>query len=362
MELMTLRVTGLAATLSALLLGGCGADDEQLFRLEQPVVCGMTLTQTWRGDAKTGAFFQQTDATVDGLSQLGLGAVVFNPIGWMDTRKSTRVRPYPGYPDQAHQLRMRADAARARQRGMSVMLKPHVLVATGRWVANLEPAAANGGWAAWFTSYRTFILDQARLAQQLGASHFSVGTELRRAALSQPQRWRRLVRDVRQIYSGQLLYSAHFDSVDQISWWDELDAVGINMFGKLSDADDPSRHELERGARQWLHEYEAVARRFRRPLVLSEVGYANRLGATVDPWEWPDKIKRVTRSAAGDQLQARAYAAILDTFGRSSVVQGIYWWKWFDDPAYFETKVGVGFSPKGLPAQQVLQRACARGE
>jgi hypothetical protein len=62
--------------------------------------------------------------------------------------------------------------------------------------------------SAFFQSYSNFILDNARYAQAGGADILCIGLELPRLS-SDEGAWRKLIRDIRRVYSGKLTYAAH---------------------------------------------------------------------------------------------------------------------------------------------------------
>lgn len=352
----------LAAATALIWCAACGGEEEQPLPLPPNpahTACGMTVGHYWRGSPTKGSFPSSWKGSLDELHQLGMRRLVFTPLGQMETRQSVQVKDWPYYPREALAARIRLEAQYARQLGMKLMIKPHVLVATGKWVANLDPDPASGGWAAWFTSYEAFITNHARLAQQIGADYFCAGVELRRSIYDQPQRWREMLARIRKEFSGKWTYTAHFEEVEQVTIWNSLDAVGVAMFAPLSQSSNPTQAELQDGAAQWLARFEKVAQKFRQPLLITEVGFANREGTAREPWEWPSNLVNPRRTAAGDAQQAQGYRAIISTFGHSDQVEAMFWWKWFDDLTYLETSVGVGFNPRGLPAARVLESECA---
>jgi hypothetical protein len=135
-----------------------------------------------------------------------------------------------------------------------------------------------------------------------------------------------------------------------------LDAIGINFYAPLSSKPSPSEAELRAGATEWLARYEKLAATAKLPILLTEVGYRNRVGTAATPHAWPEHVPD-GRTVAGDAEQAAAYAAILDTFGRSPSVTALYWWKAFSDPATGE-EGSAGFSPVGKPAARLLAARC----
>lgn len=351
--------------LTAWLWAGCGPEDDGPLGMPPPnpagTSCAMSFDHIWSGGATTGGYSAQSEQSLEELHLLGIRAVTFMPTGWMETLRSVKIEDHPDRFLDTHVAQMRKDARKAKQLGMKLMIKPHILVGSGKWVANANPDQDRGGWAAWFASYETFIGFWARFAEQVGADYFCAGTELRRSALEQPQRWRAMLTRIRKSFSGRWTYTAHFDSPEKVTFWNHLDLVGVAMFGPLADHSYPTPAELKDSAEVWLDRYERLARKYQLPLMLTEVGFSNRARTAMEPWKWPSRLPAPEHSALGDLQQRQAYEAIISTFGHSPEVEALFWWKWFDDAAYQETREGVGFSPRGKPALEALRAECATG-
>lgn len=321
-------------------------------RVRAGQLCGVAYAHTWQEGGRVGYGSARSAKTLRVLHDLGVDAVSYTPFGWMRSRRATEV---VWSRDRGERFDgIRTDAERAHALGMSVLHKPHLWVGHGDWRGALDPDPASGGWDAWFDSYQRFAVAQGRLAAEIGAEWYCVGTELTSSVKARPDRWRALIAAVRKVYPGKLTYCANWNAVGDVPFWDALDGIGVQMYAPLAKAPTTDEALLRRGAEKWLHRYEAVSERVGKPLLLTEVGFVNRPDAVVKPYEWsPGGVP----TAAGDAAQAAAYAAIDRTFGRSPRVLGIFWWKWFTDPATRE-EAGVGFPPTGKPAEGVLRAGC----
>lgn len=318
-------------------------------------VCGVCYAHNWQDDGADGYGSETSVRSLREARAHGVSAVSLTSFGWMRSASSVEVISSDRMRASETMARMHAEAANARAQGATIMVKPHLWLGGGDWRGEIAPDPAHGGWDAWFASYRQFLLEHARFAEAVDAEWFVVGVELVTASRAHPERWRALIADVREVYSGSLTYAANWDEAEQVMFWDALDAVGVQMFAPLR-AEGDALTTLEAGAARWLARYEALAERVERPLILTEVGVMNREGGTVRPWEWPDRV-RATRTAAGDAEQAAYFAAIGATFGQSQRVAAMYWWKWFTNPETRE-EGPIGFDPRGKPAADVLAALC----
>jgi hypothetical protein len=321
--------------------------------------CGICYAHNWQQQGAHGYGSDTSARSLERLRGLGVAAVSLTDFGWMPSLEAVEVRWDPERGAGERLSTMAIEAKRARDAGMQVMLKPHLWVRNGAWQAKLAPDAAAGGWPRWFDSYEQFAVAHARWAESQQIDWFVIGTELGSATEADPARWRALIARVREVYRGRVTYAANWDEAERVPFWDALDAIAVNFYAPLAPAPGAGLDEMSAEARRWLVRYEALANRFGRPLLLTEVGFMNRPGTAVTPHLWPEHANDPA-SAAGEAEQATAYRAILETFGRSPQVAGIYWWKWFTDPATDE-EGPVGFSPAGRQAERVLEAWC-RGE
>ena len=317
--------------------------------------CNVCYAHNWQGAGARGYGSDTSARSLDELASVGMGAISLTAFGWMSSLDDPTIR-IARAPGSETFDRVRIDAARAHERGMEVMVKPHLWIGRGEWRGDIAPDPARGGWDAWFDSYEAFILEHARFAQSIDAEWLCVGVELVSSTRLHPARWRALIAAVREVYDGRLVYAANWDEVDHITFHDALDAVGVQHFAPLARAPGADLATLREASQRWLDRWSAIARDVDRPLILTEVGFMNREGGAVDPWVWPERLPDVG-SPQGDIEQRTAYLATLQTFGRSDDVAQIYWWKWFSDPDTNEEGV-VGFSPRGKPAGTLLVDAC----
>lgn len=231
-----------------------------------------------------------------------------------------------------------------------VMLKPHLDLVNpeGKWRGEINFATPEQ-WRSWFEYYNEFILHYAKLAAQENVELLCIGTELTRATLSQPQAWRDLIKQIREVYKGQLTYAANWHlEYNQIEFWNALDYAGIDAYFPLVCTDNPQVEELKSAWSDWLRELEAWQKRIKKPVIFVEVGYKSCGGATDEPWQ---------HIAVGNldlQLQVNCYQALLETFWDKPWFYGVYWWYWGVHPK-MGGEFNRGFTPQNKPAQETIR-------
>lgn len=288
-------------------------------------------------------------AALDELVNLGCNWVSVTPFGRQWSLTQTEVRLDFEAPFAQNRRAVIAVIRQARQRGLRVLLIPHLWIEAGGWRGEIDPGTPEG-WERWFRSYTRFVTTWARVAQEAGAEMFSVGVELKSSSGTRGE-WFDVIDAVRREYRGLLTYSANWDEERSVIFWDRLDVVGIQAFYPLTDHPNATLDELRAGARDRAERLERWARAERRSVFFTEFGYTARVDPALRPWEWPDDMSNVTVDEAA---QARAYRALIEAFARRPWFGGAFVWRYYSNPMDSSQESAWGFSPRGREAERVL--------
>jgi hypothetical protein len=252
----------------------------------------------------------------------------------------------------------RRDVARAidmaHARGLHVMLVPHLWVESGDWRALMDPKT-DEGWARWTDAYARFSRTWAQVAESAGVEMFSAGVEMRSwVTTPRAPRFERMLHDLRRVYHGILTYSANWDDVDDTVVLGDVDVIGINAFYPLADAPGASEASMIDRARLVRDRVHALAERWGKPVVFTEIGYTTRPDPALRPWEWPDAMSHVVVDEAA---QAQAYRALLAPMLDEPDLAGFFVWRLYADPDDTSQEAPWGFSPRGKLAERVVRDA-----
>lgn len=291
-------------------------------------------------------------ASLTRLASLGSNAISITPFGY--TASPEKPMPFMrslGVGSENDESLIVA-ASLARERGMRLMLKPHVLLA-GRghwgWPGDVK-MVDSGDWPQFFEYYRRWITHYAMLAQMYRFESFCIGVELIHTTIGHEKEWRDLIAHMRKLYGGSIVYAANWgDEFEKIAFWDALDAIGLNSYYPLSPNPQASDAELLAGARRVAQIIADVVARYHKPVVITEIGFASRPAPWVDP-------HRDGRGEPADEIaQKRAYEAMFTAFYDQAWLRGIFLWKW---PTFLEDggPGHSGFTPNGKAAQEVVAR------
>ncbi len=211
------------------------------------------------------------------------------------------------------------------------------------------------GWGSTYDDLGEFLDGQGE-AQFRWAEEVTYGGDLGRynqRRLLLDRSWRELIAELREVYSGDLTYAANFDQYFAVSFWGELDVMGVNAYfplrRSLSVRDSDALYEVFVGA--WRNVFDELER-FRTglgaaemPVVFTELGYTRRRGMSIAPWAgagfnlanldegsdgWEKPAEMVVwhnepEDGAERVLAVRALShAVRD---RPGLLTGLLWWK-----------------------------------
>lgn len=218
----------------------------------------------------------------------------------------------------------------AKQKGIKVMLKPHIWLRSddGKWRSDLA-MKNEADWVDWFANYERMIMHYAKLAEQLNIESLCIGTELHQTTKLKPDRWRAIIRNVRTVYSGKLTYAANwYKEYEELSFWDELDYIGIQGYFPLSNKENPSKADLISAWTKHKKSIYKIAEKFNKKVVFTEIGYKNTADSAKEPWTWPQNMDKETVITSND-MQIKLYEAMFESLYHEEWVDGFFIWKWF---------------------------------
>jgi len=242
----------------------------------------------------------------------------------------------------------------ARSAGLRVILRPYIDRDDGGWRGAINPQSVD----AWFSSYARFVRTYARLAQKEKVVGFVVGSELTTVS-GEADRWRALVRSVRDRFKGFVTYQANWDEAERVAWWDALDTISISAYYPLSTAPDPTTAELvagwttyvgpfASGGANWFARIDALRQRFGKSVFFGEIGYRPRTFTSNRPWDTG------SFGTPSSSAQTRGYEAALRVWSSVSWFRGFEWWLVAPNAKLAPASNG-GHEPTG-PALKVLKR------
>ena len=143
------------------------------------------------------------------------------------------------------------------------MLKPQVYF-PGSWPGGLD-FENESDWEAWEKDYESYIMSFVPIADSLNVPLFCIGTEFKFSEQKRVAFWRKLIKDIRAQYKGKLTYASNWDCYDKLSFWDDLDYVGIDAYFPLVDEKTPNHGVLVNSWDKRLSSIRAIHKKTKKP-------------------------------------------------------------------------------------------------
>ncbi len=239
---------------------------------------------------------------------------------------------------------------KAQAAGFKTMIKPHVWVRGDGWPGDYD-LETEEEWLAWEDSYSSYILTNARIADSLNVDMLCIGTEYRQAVKKRPAFWSQLIKDCRSIYKGKLTYAANWDNYENVTFWGELDYIGVDAYFPVCDLQTPEISTLKAGWKPVKADMKALSEKHQRPIIFTEYGYRSADYSAAGHWELDQK--ELTLNLEG---QAICYQALYEEFWTEDWMAGGFLWKWHPDPVSSGGDANTRYTPQNKPALSVIKK------
>lgn len=232
---------------------------------------------------------------------------------------------------------------------IKIMLKPQIWVWKGEFTGDIEMKTEDD-WKNFETSYSNYILDYARLAEEMQVEIVCIGTELNKFVSERPDYWVQLIKKLKSVYKGKLTYAENWDSYANVPFWNELDYIGIDAYFPLSDEKYPTKEALSNGWIAHKAKMKSVSISHRKQVVFTEYGYRSADYAAKEPWDSSRKINTVNLEA-----QSIALEVMFEEFWQEDWFAGGFLWKWFHNHDKAGGTNNNRFTPQNKPAESIVQ-------
>lgn len=241
----------------------------------------------------------------------GADTVVLVPAGWQETPQSIEIDYCSAKTVGDGELKKFMNYAKSL--GLKVVLKPTVNCLNGVWRAHInffdEDVPCEPKWSEWFAAYTAFQLHYARIAEEAGCELFIAGCEMVMAERRE-QEWRRLIHDIRGVFSGLVSYNTDKYQEHRVKWWDCVDVISSSGYYPADDWEN----QLDR--------IEKVIKMYHKPFFFAEAGCMSMEGSKMVPNNWELSGEADLKGQA--EWYSKAFAAI----NQREWVRGIVLWSW----------------------------------
>lgn len=202
-------------------------------------------------------------------------------------------------------------------------MKPHLWV-RGVFTGDLS-FSEEEKWDDFNQTYEQYVLHYARLSEKYDVELFCMGTELKTFVKKHELYWNKLIKKIRKVYSGKLVYAANWDNFDKIPFWKELDYIGVDAYFPLSNEKTPVLYSLTSSWEKWWTILRNLSEENAKKIIFTEIGYRSIDYTTRQPW--------VSYEDFGDenqQAQLLAYQAFFESAKSQPFFEGAFLWKWHE--------------------------------
>jgi hypothetical protein len=317
-------------------------------------VQGFGALSEWNGQFSSASANQAFQT----IASLGSNSVELTVRIWTDSHTSNDVFADPQKTESDASLLAGFQAAESA--GLSVVFKAAISPLDGSSTYSLAPSDA----ASFFANYKAEIVHLATIAQEGGVATFAIGNEM--GSLTGPQYrsyWTDIISAVRQVYHGDITYAAATDEASHVSFWDQVDTIGVNTYPPLTSSETPTVADLihawtevpynpyyaaafdYKSPVDFLH---SLSDQFNKPVLMTEMGYRSIEGTAISP------STLSTNVTADANAQADAYNAFFQVWAThgGSWLKGVELWQWDLNNQSNTT----GFSPMGKPAETLVSQ------
>lgn len=236
-----------------------------------------------------------------------------------------------------------------RKNDIKIMLKPQIWVRNGEFTGFIEMTKEED-WQTLENSYSSFILQYARIAQELNVEIFCIGTELVAFIDARPTYWKQLIKEIKKVYKGKLTYAANWNEYNHTPFWNDLDFIGIDAYFPVDDGLSPTLKTSKIGWQKHKENIKKYSGHHDKPILFTEFGYRSIDFAGRTPWAVDRVDKQVNLEAQSILMQA-----LFEEFWSEDWFAGGFVWKWFPD---YENAGGIEnnrFTPQNKPAEKIIK-------
>jgi len=279
---------------------------------------------TWGFFSRDGQWLtDEAEASMRRLASNGLDWICLTVNAWQEAFYSTRIFSLYGMTQTDGEIEHAV--ALARSLGLKVCLKPMVNCLDRAWRAriNFPTEEETHYWDQWFDSYTRFMTYYGAMAERLGCEMLCTGCEM--AGMdSQTDRCRKMIREVRKVYSGIIMHNINHGDERRFGWLDEVDVIGISGYYPVTDGTDRSIDKMRERWKSVAEGLERLHEHFGRPVMFAEIGVRNEQGCSAYPWDFHDRPEK----PSDEQEQSDFYETAMEATWDIPWFAGYFWWDW----------------------------------
>ena len=202
-------------------------------------------------------------------------------------------------------------------------------------------------WTIWENIYKEHILKIANYANSMGVSMIGVGNEIDGIAVDRSDYMKSLIKRVRTVFKGEIIYASNWDRYDKIKFWDDVDYISMSGYFPLGNDETPNVGALKNNWKKYLSDLKNISATYDKPILFTEYGYRSMNHNTKEPWQFS-----IGEGIPNNQAQVNAFQAFFDTFENEPWFAGGFIWKW---TCIQKSRHIQDYSPEDKPALETIK-------
>ncbi len=239
-------------------------------------------------------------------------------------------------------------ASMAKSKGLHVMIKPQIWFDWGTFTGDVK-FDSEEKWVRFERGYEEYMLAHAQNAEEVKADILCIGTELKEFVINRPEFWNQLIQKVQSIYSGKLTYAGNWDSYKLLSFWNQLDYIGVDAYFPISKSSTPTVNEVISGWKEHTEELRSISKKWNKKILFCEYGYRSTSYTAKEPWD---------SGKGGDinmEAQKNCYEGTFQSIWQEDFMAGGFLWKWYPNYQKYGGKSCNRFTPQNKPAESTIR-------
>tara|TARA_B110000967_G_C18893627_1_gene569104 strand:- start:2690 stop:3778 length:1089 start_codon:yes stop_codon:yes gene_type:complete len=290
---------------------------------------GASILQTWKLFHSTNTAPENIIHTTDLAQKTNANWVSLSPVIEIEDR-SNQDTPYVyRFPVHAEMKKMRVIIPKMSNSGLNkIMIKP---------LTSFYNINGSRFWGDFFVeteeewqeverAYTELFYNFAKLHEEFPeVILLSIGTEIKEFSSRRLQFFKGLIAKIRMDFPGlKLTYASNWDEYQSISFWDDLDYIGVNPYFPLVNEKNPTFDEIKQAFVPIKNDLITLSCSYNIPILFTEYGYRSIDFASWKAWLLED----ISSVNFNFEAQNNGYRAFFDTFWNENWVAGGFFWEW----------------------------------
>lgn len=238
----------------------------------------------------------------------------------------------------------------AKKENLSVLLKPHVWVMGQGWCGDFD-LATETQWLQWESDYKKYILHYAEIAEKFDVEMLCIGTEYKIAATKRDAFFKKLIAEIKTIYNGKITYAANWDNFQNITFWNDLDYIGIDAYFPLAKNQHAEKMELDLAWKDIMNQLQSFSKKHNKQILFTEFGYKSTNFTAWNQWEL-DNIN--DNEQVNITAQNNAYLALFENCWDKNWLAGGFLWKWYPNDSNAGGLTNSDYTPQHKPVEKII--------